>query len=96
MNNNFPVLKLVKNYLISIIVHKKLVNLAMILIEQDICEKLNIKEINKSEEDFIIKIIKIKNVFKYFCSLKLYIFFNYSKNNYSLNIIIMQIVILSN
>lgn len=68
-------LKIIK---ISIIVHKKLVNLAMILIEQDICEKLNIKEINKSEEDFIIKIIKIKNVFKYFCSLKLYIFFNYS------------------
>lgn len=62
----------------------------MILIGQDICEKLNVKEINKSEEDFIIyyiifiiyyiylKIIKIKKVFKYFCSLKLYIFFNYS------------------
>lgn len=52
----------------------------MILIEQDICEKLNQrkKEINKSEEDFIIKIIKIKKIFKYFCSLKLYIFFNYS------------------
>lgn len=50
----------------------------MILIGQDICEKLNVKEINKSEEDFIIKIIKIKKVFKYFYSLKLYIFFNYS------------------
>lgn len=45
-NDNFPVLKLVKNYLKSFIAqgNLNLVNLTIILIEQDICEKLNIKE----------------------------------------------------
>lgn len=45
-NDNFPVLKLVKNYLKSFIAqgNLNLVNLTIILIEQDIYEKLNIKE----------------------------------------------------
>lgn len=45
-NDNFPVLKLVKNYLKSFIAQRNLnlVNLTIILIEQDIYEKLNIKE----------------------------------------------------
>ena len=54
----------------------------MILIGQDICEKLNVKEINKSEEDFIIKIIKIKKVFKYNYLLNIIIIYNFKRYIY--------------